>query len=201
MAPVYAPNVMEAHFNFTYQDEPAQNTLYFLFATEPGDADVQDAAQALYAYWAAEGAPICPTVVTLNSVECLMIDGPDGIVFDYTPTVLATGLAELPAATNQDTLSVSFRTGLSGRSRRGRNYWVGLVELEINNNRVSSGTVSAIKAYYEGMIGDNAVVGGAKWGVYSRRSNNADRLVGLFTPVNSVVIVDDVVDSQRGRMP
>lgn len=201
MAPVYAPNVVELHMNFLYQDEPAQNTLYYLFASEPDGGDIDALCQAQYEYWATNGSLITPQSCILVSCEGLSLDGPEGPTGEYSPVAPTPGVLFDQAATNQDTLSVSFRTGFSGRGRRGRNYWIGLTEPMIANNRVAAGPLADIAGYYDGMITPGVLPGAAIWGVYSRRFNNADRLIGLFTPITEVVIVNDVVDTQRRRMP
>lgn len=201
MATVYAPNVAEVLMNFTYQGEPAQNTLYFLNVLEPTETNLADLAQALYGVWETVAAPFCPSSVTLNNIEANSLDQAEAPTFTYTPPTAKSGEDILPAASNNVTIAVSFRTGLGGRSRRGRNYWVGLLEANVNNNRLDSSVRTAILGYYSGMIGDEAVAPGWRWGVYSRFSNKTPRLTGLFTPITSVVFTNDVVDSQRNRLP
>lgn len=102
---------------------------------------------------------------------------------------------------NNVTLAVSFRSGVTGRSFRGRNYVPGLPGSAISNNRVSATLANNIAGAYEILMGTDAVATGFTWGVISRRTNNAPRVAGIVTPITQVVIVDTVVDSQRRRLP
>lgn len=201
MPAVYAPNVAEVLMNFTYQGEPAQNTLYFIGGSEPTEATLTQLATDVYNRWANEAAPFCPATVRLNTVEANSLDQAEAPTYTYTPPVAVTGEDLGTSAPNNVTITVSFRTGLGGRSRRGRNYWIGLLEANVNNNRVDSAVRTLILAYYSGYIGAGTFSEGWQWGVYSRFTNNAPRLTGLFTPITSVIFADDVVDSQRNRLP
>lgn len=201
MPAVYAPNVCEVLMNFTYQGEPAQNTLYFLWGAEPDEANLLTLADAVYTRWADEAAPFCPTSLTLNNVECNSLDGPEAPTATYTPVSAISGEDPLPAMPNNVSIAVSFKTGRSGRSRRGRNYWLGILEANVSDNRLDGSVRAAILAYYGTMVGPEAVVGDTIWGVYSRISGGVPRLVGLFTPITAVVFADSVVDSQRNRLP
>lgn len=201
MANVYAPNVAQFNLNFTYQDEPAQNTLYFLYTTEPTTSNLNTTATLIYNIWANNAAPFAPSTVRLNEVKAMSLDSPGAPVGGYTPSTPSTGADLGASAPNQDTISVSFRTGFAGRSRRGRNYWIGLLKANITNNRLDPAVMGAIIDYYNEFLPSSGIFTNCVWGVYSRFANKTPRLIGLFTPINQVLFVNNVIDSQRNRMP
>lgn len=201
MANVYAPNVAQFNLNFTYQDEPAQNTMYTLYAEAPTSAMLNATSAAIYGTWATEAAPICPNTVRLNEVKAMSLHSAGAPVGGYTPITPIVGADSGASAPNQDTISVSFRTGFAGRSRRGRNYWIGLLKANITNNRLDPGVMAFILAYYNQFLPAAGILENCVWGVYSRFANKTPRLTGLFTPINQVLFVNNVIDSQRNRMP
>lgn len=201
MASVYAPNVVQVLLNFDYQSVPCQNTMYFLATAEPSTSDINGLCQAVFNAWEADAAPFCPSSVELRNVQGISLDQAGAPVGGYTPAVSAFGEDILPAAPNNVSMAVSFRTGYSGKSRRGRNYWIGLLEANVADNRLAGAVMTAILGYYTPMMGVNALLAGWVWGVYSRKVNGVDRLIGLFTPITQVLFVNDVVDTQRNRLP
>lgn len=102
---------------------------------------------------------------------------------------------------NNVTLAISFRSGMTGRSFRGRNYLPGIPGSAISDNRVSSILANLFAGAYEILMGEDAIATGFTWGVISRRTGGALRAAGIVTPITQVVIVDTVVDSQRRRLP
>lgn len=102
---------------------------------------------------------------------------------------------------NNVTLAISFRSGMTGRSFRGRNFIPGLPGSSISNNRVSATLANALAGAYEILMGEDSVATGFTWGVISRRTGGAQRPSGIVTPITQVVVVDTIVDSQRRRLP
>jgi hypothetical protein len=194
-------NVAEVNVVHYWDGQKVENLLYFFATVVPGDQDLLDLATGVGTYWQTNMLPIMSNQVSMFLVEAVHLTPPPAFTGTWAPSGTITGGDSNAALPNNVTLSVSFRTGLTGRSYRGRNYWLGLTEPEVTNNVVSPSRTAAITAAYAGMMGNDAVVGGWHWGVYSRRHLNADRETGLFTAVTSIVIVDAQVDSQRRRLP
>lgn len=100
------------------------------------------------------------------------------------------------------TFAVKKVSGFTGRSARGRLYWIGMTraQLQSNKNRVDSASVTAIVAACELMRG-GIVTEGWTPVIVSRWSQGVLRTpTGEVFPWNSSVAVDDEVDSQRGRL-
>lgn len=100
-------------------------------------------------------------------------------------------------------LCLSIRTGLSGRSNRGRNYVGGVPLSQITGtNTFASGWVDALIAGYAALGAALLEVDGSwVWSVLSRVHDRATRTTALAIPATNVLAVDLTVDSQRRRLP
>lgn len=106
------------------------------------------------------------------------------------------------AAPNNVCAVPSFRTGIAGRSFRGRNYISGVPNADILINVLSSGFVLAmIDAYSQLLPGGSILPANWEWVVISYFSGGVVRPSGLTSAVTSVIFTDTVVDSQRRRLP
>lgn len=125
----------------------------------------------------------------------------NGFVAEASLTGIVGGIAG-EAAPNNCTIAVSFRTALSGRNYRGRNYVPVLTNSQVTGNLVDSGWALTIAGVYQELLFPSTVLpDGWIWVVVSRFIDNLPRLTGVFTEIQSVVFTDLVVDSQRRRLP
>jgi hypothetical protein len=140
-----------------------------------------------------------PVKYVLNQITGRVLDIEDGPQAEESANALNGALAGaiLP---NNCSLAVSFKTGLGGRTNRGRIFWPSFLESEVTDQRVLSGKQASILALMGGFIGNNTIATGWVWSVISRKE-----LVpagpGRAVPVTSVVLNDDVIDSMRRRLP
>ena len=101
----------------------------------------------------------------------------------------------------QDAMVVSWRTGLAGRSFRGRTYLVGLDETNQNHGRIASGMMTLIAAFVTQML---AVFGPSgsntdwQFVVISRFNAKVKRATPIGTPVTDAT-TSDILRSQRRR--
>lgn len=106
------------------------------------------------------------------------------------------------AAPNNVCAVPSFRTGVAGRSFRGRNYISGIPNSDISINVLSGDLVLAIiDAYGQLLPGGSVLPTNWEWVVVSYFTGGALRPVGLTSAITSVIFTDTVVDSQRRRLP
>jgi len=107
-----------------------------------------------------------------------------------------------PALPNNVTLAIKFSTAGRGRASRGRNYILGITEESVTANQVGPGFITAYVSAYQALftaLGD--MTNPWTWVVYSRQLNNALRAEGLAQEILNVGFVDNVIDSQRRRLP
>lgn len=102
---------------------------------------------------------------------------------------------------NSVTLSIKKGSGQTGRSARGRTYWIGLTagDLAVNENIILAPIVIAVIAAVEAVRVASAVLG---WQpvLVSRVTGGVKRPVGITFPWVSTEAVNDNVDSQRRRL-
>lgn len=178
-----------------------ENTLYFFSTTPIDDAKLYALASGLGDIWENVFMPLKSSQVYLSEVNAIQLVPVPAPTAAWSPSTPVFGGNSNPASPNNVTHATTFRTGLSGRSYRGRNYWIGLTEPDVTNNQVSSTLIVSILAAYQNLIGANAVGTDWTWGVYSRYVNNTPRETGLFQDITSVATFDGIVDSQRRRLP
>jgi len=166
-----------------------------------------------------------PTMADLTALQTLLTTWINNLYQAYLPAdVTVTGLkltsqqsindiqlqtalalvgdVALPSAPNEVTYCISLRSGVSGRSARGRFYWLGLALANIGTtNRVGAAFRTNATAAVQTLIGD-FVAAGYAWSIVSYRSNNAPRPGGpVYFSVQTATTTDDIVDSQRRRRP
>jgi hypothetical protein len=119
-------------------------------------------------------------------------------VIDRVATVSGDETSEaLPA---QNTIALSWRTGFTGRSKRGRTFHVGLSEASVEGSFILTTPALATLAAYENLI-TLLQAAGYDLGVLSYVTAGAPRVTPLFTAYNSVIFADTIVDSMDSRKP
>lgn len=132
--------------------------------------------------------------------ECQYIGSIDGVVSESSS--IATGLVSNAALPGNVALCLSLRTGLSGRSRRGRIYLGGIPENYVTANEITAELASSINTKATEFLGDIAtgLEGQGEVVVISRYANKQLRTEPLVTVVTDMLLKDRVVDSQRRRL-
>lgn len=145
--------------------------------------------------------PELPADVTLVSVFYRSLETENDVQLEapfVTGTVGTHSGADSP---NQNTLCISLRSGMSGRSARGRLYWLGLSEDMTSGNVVDATPAAAIVSALQGL---QAGLATALYPltIVSYINNGAPRVGGpVYFEVLSILLVDRQIDSQRRRMP
>lgn len=201
MAFIPVPNVAAIEIRQLEGLQQVENTLYFLHAGAITPAALQQLVQDMMDFWIANMIPVQSGYVQLLEVYGRSLDNVSGYEETVTPTSATFGAEGGDAMPNNVTICVSFRTGLTGRTSRGRNYWIGLAEGQVTSNLVNGSAIADILDAYTGMVGEEAVSAGWTWVVVSRYLNGSPRVSGSALTVTNVICTDNIVDSQRRRLP
>lgn len=201
MAFVATPNVVEVQWRGTFDSQLVMNRIHVNVLTTPTQATCQAVANACGPWWTTNVRAIVATNVSMREVYVKSLhvaNAPDATFSSGFPS---SGTATGDSLPNNVSLAVSLRTGLTGRSARGRWYWYGFVESQIDANTVSPGMVSTIDGAITNLL--STINGlGYQWVIVSYRSGGAPRVGGpVYFVVNNVTIVDSTVDSQKRRLP
>lgn len=98
---------------------------------------------------------------------------------------------------------VTLSTGRAGRAGRGRQFIGCLGEGASSGSRFTPQFVIAVNTAFENLVSLPATGGLGNYDlvVYSTELNKTRRAVGLASPVTSAYLRDNIVDSQRRRLP
>lgn len=197
----FNPLVVEANFRYTFNDEDMENIIWLEYGGGGTPAPIVFPALAslLFNWWEDNLKPLQSITCTLREIYLRQAVDDPAIEYTLSGDATSVGTATGDALPGNVSLVVSFRTGLSGRSFRGRNYSLGMVEPQQAGGQVTTAYFNALKAAYEDLLVDLAASSDFVWVVYSQVADGAVRATGLPTSVQSVVIVDNNTDSQRRR--
>jgi len=112
-----------------------------------------------------------------------------------------TGALSGSALPNNVTFCLSLRTGLTGRSARGRFYVPPYDASKLSAANVVSSTFRDQWISILLQLGLDAAAAGWTWGVLSRRHAGVVLAEAVLRPIVDVIAVDDFVDHQDRRLP
>jgi len=201
MAFVPVPDTAQFEIVYSWDGQIVENVLHYRILAGPiTETALQDWTETLAAFVKDTLLPLAADTLTLLRVVAKAIDVLDGIFYVATTGLPAVGGGGSAALPNSVTAAYSWRTGLAGRSFRGRSFIPGLQEGQVTANALTPAAVTAYTNAWEQL----RTVGGSEgWEmvVVSTVSGGAPRVTGIATPVTSSFFADNTVDSQRRRLP
>jgi hypothetical protein len=198
---VPVPDTLQVELRMTYLEQQVENTLYFQGTPDAEGGTLIDLANEVLLWWNAEVRPYLSNQLTLREIYVTDLSAVDASAYTFTPpTPLPVGGDTAAALPGNISLAVSFRTAKRGRSFRGRNFIVGLVEPAVTGNNVSNDFANGMQDAYGALL-SGSIAADWTWGVVSRYTNKLPRATGIFTPITAAIVTDTVVDSQRRRLP
>lgn len=198
---VPAINTLQAELVQVMDGQILENVLYFEASAGVDFTLMTDLATALQAWWTTEIAPGVSESLSLTQIVVtdLTTSTSPAILVPMSPPIPGEGTS--PALPNNVALCLSFRTAFRGRSSRGRNYIAGLQENQVILSEYDAGVTDFFISAYQQLQGAGDFVEGLQWVVCSRISEGEPRTTALNRPIIAVTVVDQVVDSQRRRLP
>lgn len=207
MAPfVPAAGTIQVDLRFRLDDQWLSNTFYASkIVGTPTSAEMATLGSLVVGWYTNDYRNQLPTAVTLNEIYLRDISQQSGPILSVTSTLPLAGALTGQVLPNNVTFTVSLRTGLAGRSYRGRIYVTGIRFADV----ASSEPNSLVAARANGIVASwnalrNALLVNLQpyqMCVVSRYTNLAPRTTAVVTPVTNVLAVDRVLDSQRRRLP
>lgn len=198
---VPAPTIVKVSVFQDLNGQPIMNRMHVgVPNTLPTAGDCATLAAIFANWWLTAIAPISSNQLILREVEAVSIAEQNGPQATFT-----TGLPQAadlinPSLPGNIAFCVSLRTGLTGRSARGRWYQGGLTEGDVVGNVASSTYVADVVAALDGLIGI-VIAAAATPMIVSYVSGGIPRPGGpVYFPITDALAVDNIVDSQRGRL-
>lgn len=134
----------------------------------------------------------------LQRVTCADLTTQNGLTVDRAVIPQVVGTAASPQCPNNVTVAIAWRTGLRGRSFRGRTYHIGMSTTYTITNQLVSTVPAPMLAAYTTLI-SLGVAPVFHLGVLSRQINKVVQNPRVFTPVTACTL-DINLDSQRRRL-
>jgi hypothetical protein len=198
-SPLFA-NTAEFEIRYLIDLQRVENTLYFLSSTPYSLSTLQDACNALSESWITNIMPLLADGLFLIETFGRDLSVGEGAEAT-TPAPSNTHGAFGVQVSNNVSFCVSFRSGVAGRSNRGRNYLPGIPAAALATaNTFDTGWVGDILSAYSAVATDMSDLG-FQHVIASRYHNGVVRPSGQTQNVTSYLAVDNIVDSQRRRLP
>jgi len=202
MAFVPAPNIVQCEMRATRNGQQIENRIMVDALSVPDNAMLLDIATIAWEWWRDEYAAVLPSSINLREVVCTDMSSQNGGQVTYAPVTNIVGGITGGGLPNEVAVCVSLRTGVRGRSARGRLFTLGVAGSQMADENTINATAdslitTAVQALINAIAAKNYVPV-----IVSYRSNNAPRPGGpVYFVITSAVIVDRVVDSQKRRKP
>lgn len=197
---VPAPNIVMVEVIGLKDGQIIENRFHVNVLGEPTSGNLSTLSAAVQSWVTTDYALRLPQEVAITEVRLTSLHTQNGIQLSSPMTV--TGAGVNGAMPNEVTLCVSLRSAFVGRSARGRFYLLGIPKDAVTTqNRVSATYRGLAAGTLQALIG--AVNGsGFVTVIVSYITNKAPRPGGpVYFVVQTAVVVDDIVDSQRRRRP
>lgn len=204
---VPVPGVIQVDVIYLIDSQRVENTMYF----EKGDGwtleDISTWLEELNTLIQSDLLPFLSSSLQLIELVARLLDTASSIGLSFVPSPTPSGGVTGDYMPNNVTYTISLKTGLTGRSFRGRNYVPGLPKGDADGNTIQSDLRTGLLAFYNLLI-TNAAAFGNPMVVVSRYSGvdpvtgkPIPRVTGLSTPVTTAATFDQTLDSQRRRLP
>lgn len=195
-----APNTARLVLDFIQDGQHVENVLHFWHNPEGGPlGDVIGLVNAVSTWVAAFYLPAISEDVMAFNVTGQILDAPGEPKYASSLAGLVGGQAQ-PADPNNVTLAVHFSSTGPSRSGAGRAFVIGIPQNEIAANTISPEFLTAmLTVWYDAL--QAAMPEGWQHAVLSRVQGGVTLAEALAYPVTSVSFVDNIVDSQRRRLP
>jgi len=194
------PNTVQVDMFQLWDGQAVENVLHFQPTPTVNPILMNDLAAHLVTWWNANIKPNVPTNLQLSAIKLTDLTTQTGTVITYGTGLPIVGTNASPSLPNNCALVITKRTGLRGRSFRGRIYQPGMIEGAVTGNSVAASYVTTFVNAY-GLI-RNFSVGATPWDmvVVSRKQGGQWLVVGETNDVTTFTS-DGVIDSQRRRLP
>lgn len=200
---VAAPNIVQCELRQLLDGQRIENRIFVNCFAEPTVADMNAIAGALSGAVSTNWVPLLPTTWRLTEFYLKSLHTQNAPEATYPqPAGSFTGTLGQPQLPNSNTLCISLRSNFSGRSARGRLYWPCLTEGQVVGNLVDQTVVNNIVSAVQDIDARISSTTAFEWVIVSFVSGGVPRPGGpVYFLVNGILAVDNVIDSQRRRLP
>jgi hypothetical protein len=201
-----APLTVRVLMKYQTEGLPMANVSYVLCPSAASAADLTTIAGVFQAWWTTEHRTALSVSTTWIGADLTALDAPGSPFLTYNNSGPGTGVFSGGCYPPNVSLAISLKTGLSGRSFRGRLYMPGVSTVApIVGGLHIPASIAFWQPLYDALR-TRLITAGFHWCVtsfYSGMTPTHERIpraVAVSTPVTAVQI-GRRSDSQRGRLP
>lgn len=201
MAFIPVPDVAQFNVRGTINGIPMENVLNFVKDT-PAEwvvAELNVASLALRQAWQDHILDVLSVEYEALTVYARDLTSASGAVSEVGFLPGSVGIVTGDSLPGNVAACITHRTGRAGRSFRGRTFIGGLAESSTLLNNLTDAYATTLIDAWRLVIDDMKAVDFI-FVIPSRFTNNAPRTTGIYTQVDSSVLRDQRVDSQRRRL-
>lgn len=201
------PETAEVRLQGILLGQQVENVFHVRISTTPTLANLTDIANAVNDWATGTYANHMSNGLSWTQIVVTDLNTAGGIQYIKDMSSEGGGTITDPVKTNQDTFAVSFKTGLSGRSYRGRVYVLAVPSGYYNTPNTLNPLNQAAYVTVFNTLREDLDTAGFPLGVLSRYNKDAvptpphKRAEGLLTDVVTVTSTDNIIDSQNRRLP
>jgi hypothetical protein len=209
MAFVPVANVAQIQIVGSIDSQETVNDLYFVSTAPPiSQVTLQGLVASLATWYGTNVAPLLNEQWSGNVIRGRDLTTQFGFVASQGFVGLVGGIASEPTPNNVST-NITFGTDLAGRNNHGSNRIPALSNSLVTVNTIDADWQGSVASAYAMLVAPStALPGGWTWVVVSRFSGTdpvtgrpVPRVAGIFHEVFSAYFVDQIVDSQKTRLP
>jgi len=196
-------NTVEINVIYTLNLETVQNVFYARFGGEYALANLQSLADAVGSTVGVEWLPLQPIEAVFVRTEVRGLENENDL-FASSLNGAGSGADIVEAYPNNVTFSIKKTSPFTGRSARGRSYWIGIPQDKTSapdENHITDAYRDAIVAALE----DIRIIINATFNwqavLVSRFTGGAKRTEGMTFDWIGSTAVDKRIDTQRNRLP
>lgn len=197
----FIPAALTARVNINYlgNGQHMANVLHFRNATGWDETSLATLADKVLLAWTHNLQSLTSNAIQVDSVQATDVSTESGVgvVLDGGSTFGTN--TDAAGAPNNVTAATKFGSGLTGRSFRGRVYFVGMTKAQTTGNALSTGVATALTNAWEDFFQEIFDSTAAEHVIVSYCHNKAWRTTAVVTPVTQYSTNNDS-DSMRRRL-
>jgi hypothetical protein len=195
------PGGIKVCMRFTKAGQIVCNVFHVQTDNPPDVAMLELIASIFKTAWVTHLQGLTSSDVTLTAIEVTDISTSSGLGIEYTDGLPLAATNNSGATPNNVTVATKLTSGLTGRSRRGRSFMIGVPVgmLSGDKQHVVQQLIDGLNAFIED-VAATLITESLKLAILSLFTGGAPRSNGVLTEVLGSS-VNDTLDSQRRRLP
>jgi len=194
------PDTLEVEVRGTLNGQDCENTFYYKYVTIPDELELQDFVDALAVAVNTEWLANLPTGFVGREIYVKDLSAPITVQATSNDIAGSTGTSLGETLPSTDTIAIARTSGLTGRSSRGRIFWMGLSHTQVDGNLI---TITAANNILNAVAAFDGVATGFAYApvIVSRYQDHVKLTVPQTYAIALWHITDFATDTRRSRKP